>query len=103
MSWIQILGEADDGELVYLPFDFADEYTKWIACQILGNEVSMVFGWAPVEGWSISPPEITALSRQVTSFNPSEPLTIQVFYRPRVLSLLRRSLALLNECVLSPE
>ena len=94
-SWLDTLLAAADGSLIYLPFDFADEYTRWIACQRLGSEVSIGFGWAPVEGWSISPSDVSRHSKEVSNFHPDEPLNVHTVYRARFLSRIRHSIATL--------
>lgn len=95
-SWIQTLTAAPDNSLCHLPFDFADEFTRWIACQSSGSQLSVVVGWAPVEGWTISPRDISACATTLHSFQPDEPLMVKAFYRPRFLSQLRASLARLQ-------
>ena len=49
-----IVGLAD-GATAYLPHDFSDQCTAWLACEMVGSEVLVRHGWALVEGWSISP------------------------------------------------
>ncbi len=77
----------------YLPFDFADETTQWLACEISDDMIHAVFGWAPVEGWAISPSDIDRYARQLPEFTPNEPAFVQSFYLPRLLSDLRRVIA----------
>lgn len=74
----------------YLPFDFADESTQWLACEISDNMIHAVFGWAPVEGWAISPSDLSPHARHLPEFSPNEPAFVQSFYLPRLLSDLRR-------------
>lgn len=91
-AWIRELS-SDNGDLIYLPFDFSDEYTRWLACQKIADQILVVFGWAEVEGWAISPSDFSQFARAVPEFNPDEPLHVQQFYLPRFLSQLRQSLA----------
>lgn len=77
----------------YLPFDFGDESTQWLACEVSGNMVHAVFGWAEVEGWAISPSDISQHARHLPGFTPAEPAFVQSFYLPRLLSDLRRLIA----------
>jgi hypothetical protein len=92
-AWLQALLAAADGELIYLPFDFSDEYTRWIACQRDGDQLLVVFGWAEVEGWAISPSDFSEYQKDLPGFSPDEPLTVQSFYRPWFISQIRRSIA----------
>jgi hypothetical protein len=77
-EWTKQLQSLDDGGLLWLPFDFSDEYTRWLAVNRSGDEASLVFGWAPVEGWAIDPQNLGQLPRTLESFVPDEPLVVQV-------------------------
>lgn len=92
LSWIRELSSSD-GDLIYLPFDFSDEYTRWLACQKIADQVLVVCGWAQVEGWAIRPANFREYVHAVPNFRPDEPLLVQQFYLPRFLSQLRRSAA----------
>lgn len=76
-EWIRQLQSLEDGGLMWLPFDFSDEYTRWLAVQRSGDEASLVFGWAPVEGWAINPQDLGELPRQLEGFVPDEPLVVE--------------------------
>ena len=95
-EWIRLLIELNDGEQLFLPFDFSDEYTRWLTIHRNGCEVTIVFGWAAVEGWSISTGDLSPYAHSLPSFMPDEPLLTQTFYLPHVLSNLRQSLAVLS-------
>lgn len=90
-GWITELIAADDRRILYLPFDFSDEYTRWLACEKSGSQVTCVFGMAEVEGWSFSPSDFSGLARSLEGFEPDQPTNPQTFYLPRVLSNLRQS------------
>jgi hypothetical protein len=77
-EWIRHLQLLEDGGLLWLPFDFSDEYTRWLAVQRSGDEASLVFGWAPVEGWAINPQDLGELPRHLEGFVPDEPLVVEV-------------------------
>ena len=95
-EWIRLLVELQDGQQLFLPFDFSDEYTRWLTMLRDGRAVTIVFGWATVEGWSISPRDLSPYAPGLPGFMPDEPLVTQTFYLPRVLSNLRQSLAILT-------
>jgi len=86
----------------YLPFDFADESTQWLACEISDNDIHAVFGWAPVEGWSISPSDLSPHARHLPEFAPNEPAFVQSFYLPRLLSDLRRVIGAMPSLQIPP-
>ena len=84
-GWIETL-LANEGKRIFcLPFDFSDEFTRWLACEKNGNRITVVFGWAEVEGWSFSPSEFSEHSRDLKGFRPDEPTNPQTFYLPRLL------------------
>jgi len=95
-GWIDTIAANTDGQRFYLPFDFSDEFTRWVACEKSGNEITVVFGWAEVEGWSFSPSEFSAHSQDLKGFRADEPTNPQTFYTPQFLSDLRRSRALIT-------
>lgn len=95
-EWIRLLTDLKDGQQLFLPFDFSDEFTRWLTLHRDGREVTIVFGWATVEGWSISPRDLSQYAHGLPNFMSDEPLHTQTFYLPQVLSNLRQSLATLT-------
>ena len=89
-GWLTQLANCSGRGRRYLPLDFSDESTQWLACEAKGNTVEVVFGWAPVEGWAISPSEFQQHAERLPGFTPNEPTFVQSFYLPRLLSELRR-------------
>ena len=96
-GWIETIISSKDGQVFYLPFDFSDEFTRWLACEKSGAEITVVSGWADVEGWAISPSDFSEHSKGLHGFRPDEPVNPQTFYVPRFLSNLRRSRALVMQ------
>lgn len=94
-GWIETILANEGKRIFYLPFDFSDEFTRWLACEKNGNKITIVFGWAEVEGWSFSPSEFSEHSRDLKNFQPDEPTNPQTFYLPRLLSDLRRAKAMM--------
>lgn len=94
-EWIRLLSSLRDGEQLFLPFDFSDEYTRWLHCHREARNVTIVFGWATVEGWAISPKDLSPHAHGLPGFMPDEPLICQTFYLPRILNDLRHSRAIL--------
>lgn len=90
-TWIEVVLEAKPGALFYLPFDFSDEFTRWVACQKSQYTIDCVFGWAPVEGWAFSPADFRQYAAELQDFQPDEPVHPQTVYLPRFLSGLRQS------------
>lgn len=96
LNWLAIVSAAADRSIIYLPFDFSDEYTRWIACQRDGDQILVVFGWAGIEGWAISPSDFQEYSGSLPEFVPDEPVVVQSFYTPYFISSIRRSIAILS-------
>lgn len=90
-EWIRLLSEMLDGQQLFLPFDFSDEFTRWITVLRSGREVTILFGWATVEGWAICPGDLSEYAQGLPGFVPDEPIHTQSFYLPKFMSDLRRS------------
>ena len=88
-GWLVLLQRLSDGQQVFLPFDFSDEYTRWISVRRSGADAEVVFGWAAVEGWAISLQDFSELSCSLTGFCPDEPLVSQQVYLPRLIQQVR--------------
>jgi hypothetical protein len=54
-QWLAAVERIPDGGTAYLPYDFSDQGTGWLACHRTGEEVTVSRGWAVVEGWSFFP------------------------------------------------
>ncbi|HAV32876.1 MAG: hypothetical protein ACK5A1_21835 [Planctomyces sp.] len=91
-GWLQLLQQLSDGGQVYLPFDFSDEYTRWVSVRREGVQVELVFGWAPVEGWAISVQDFSEVACGLTGFSPDEPFISQRVYLPRLICEVRRAM-----------
>ncbi len=57
-QWASAVRNLQDGAVVFLPYDFSDEYTGWLSCTRRGAVIDVSRGWALVEGWSISPSDV---------------------------------------------
>ncbi len=54
-QWLAAMEQLPDGGTAFLPYDFSDQYTGWLACCRIGDEVEVSRGWATVEGTSFFP------------------------------------------------
>ena len=54
-KWRTAIEDLADGATAYLPYDFSDQCTAWLACELSNGELLIRHGWADVEGWSIMP------------------------------------------------
>lgn len=95
-QWLNLGCRLEDDGQLFLPFDFSDEFTRWLTIRRTGRDATIVLGWAPVEGWAISLDDFSEFALGLPGFSADEPLVAQSFYFPRVLSDLRASIATLD-------
>jgi hypothetical protein len=67
-SWRLAIESLASGATAYLPYDFSDQCTAWLACEREGRDLLVRHGWADVEGWSISPSEPSAQTAKPKGF-----------------------------------
>jgi hypothetical protein len=72
-QWLAVAEQLSDGGAAYLPYDFSDQYTGWLACRRAGGEVEVSRGWAEVEGWSFFPSDAGDLSERPRGFRVDGP------------------------------
>ncbi len=89
-EWLRLLIELRDGQQLFLPFDFSDEFTRWVTVHRQGRMAEVAFGWATIEGWAISPADLTPYAHGLPGFTPDEPMHLQTFYLPRIIRELRQ-------------
>lgn len=93
-QWLDALKVLRDGRVVYLPFDFSDQSTGWLACERTANEVEISRGWALLEGWAIMPSALGDMSVMPSGFRVDGP-TVHATLVELVESV-RHSLALVK-------
>jgi hypothetical protein len=67
-QWSEIIETANNGSTVYLPFDFSDQYTGCIRCEVIGDTCELHLGFSRREGWSMLPSNIIEYSHSVSDF-----------------------------------
>lgn len=95
-GWMKAIESAPIRTIFYLPFDFSDEYTRWLGCEKTASTITVVCGSAEVEGWAFSPRDFSAHLFDLADFQADEPVNPQTFYTPRFLAGLRSSRAALS-------
>lgn len=90
-AWIAAVETTAPRRIFYLPFDFSDEYTRWLGCEKTESTITVVCGSAEVEGWAFSPTEFSSHLYDLKDFSADEPANPQTFYTPRFLAGLRSS------------
>ena len=53
-NWRTAVARLVKGTTAYLPYDFSDQGTAWLACELDDGDLLLQHGWADVEGWSDS-------------------------------------------------
>lgn len=69
-NWLAAVSSLASGAAAYLPYDFSDQGTAWLCCELVSGDVFVSHGWASVEGWSISPSEALAHFGTPRGFHP---------------------------------
>jgi len=90
-QWHDAVHNLQEGEVVYLPYDFSDQYTAWLRCHRAGENVVVARGWADVSGWSFSPSRVGDYLRGVPGFRVDGP-TATTGHR-ELLQAIKHSLA----------
>ena len=69
-QWLVAVREVRPGQSVFLPFEFADEYTGWIRVTVEGDRVRCRPGWSAIPGHAVSPSRIAPHLSNVADFDP---------------------------------
>ena len=69
-NWRTAIVGLSNGDTAYLPYDFSDQCTAWLACEMAEGELLVRHGWAHVEGWSISPSAPPSYATKPAGFEP---------------------------------
>lgn len=69
-QWLTAVQNAQPGHSVFLPFEFADEYTGWLRVTIEGDRARCRPGWSAIPGHTIFPSNISRYLAKVSDFDP---------------------------------
>ena len=69
-QWLVAVRDATPGQSVFLPFEFADEYTGWIRVTVEGDRVRCRPGWSAIPGHAVYPSQIGPHLSHVADFDP---------------------------------
>jgi hypothetical protein len=73
-QWLTAVETLQPSATVYLPYDFSDQCTAWLACTKSGDtNLTIRHGWSNVEGWSFLPTEIGPHLHHLPDFMASGP------------------------------
>jgi ribosomal protein S18 acetylase RimI-like enzyme len=76
--WMEALAQATPAQMVYLPFDFSDEYTGCFQCRPDGAFVEVTPGWSNRMGWSFAPSDPGDYFFGITDFKSDAPAPIRL-------------------------
>ncbi len=69
-QWLLAVQHAQPGQSVFLPFEFADEYTGWLRVSVEGDRVRCRPGWSAIAGHAVCPSNIGSHAVHVSDFDP---------------------------------
>ncbi len=67
-SWNKKQAELENGQIIYLPIDFSDQYTGCLKVE-KKNELILTYGFSRREGWSVDPINPTEYYETITDFD----------------------------------
>ena len=73
-QWLKAVEQIPDGGIVYLPYDFSDQYIGWLQCKRFGDQIDILRGWSRVGGWSVPPSSVGEYMNEVSGFMPTDPV-----------------------------
>ncbi len=69
-QWLAAVQGATSGQSVFLPFEFADEYSGWLRVTVEGDRVRCRPGWSAIPGHAVYPSRIGPHLSNVADFDP---------------------------------
>ena len=77
-QWLEYVENSVSGNILYLPYDFSDEYIGCLRCEVADSFVSLTDGYLSISGYSIFPSEISDLVRTSSYFTVSDKNSTQI-------------------------
>jgi hypothetical protein len=85
-QWVTALCGLVPGSSCFLPYDFSDQFTRWLRCTLEGSDLVVQRGWSEIEGWSFAPSDIGELLANVPDFRSEGP-TVSIHRESMLRSL----------------
>lgn len=76
-SWNKKQTEMENGQVIYLPIDFSDQYTGCLKVE-KKNDLNLTYGFSRREGWSVDPINPTDYYESITDFDSENENSITV-------------------------
>jgi hypothetical protein len=75
-QWLEAAENLRDGGVIYLPYDFSDEWIGCLRCSRSGDNVTVSHGRSSMNGFSVIPSAVGQYMTDMIGFRPDEP-TVQ--------------------------
>ncbi|MFP9097888.1 hypothetical protein ACLI09_02440 [Flavobacterium sp. RHBU_24] len=66
--WVQKIKALQEGNVIYLPIDFSDQYTGCLRVEMEADKLMVDYGYSLREGWCINPRNPEDFYNSVTDF-----------------------------------
>ncbi|WP_445749923.1 hypothetical protein [Polaribacter sp.] len=76
-SWNKKQAKLENGEIIYLPIDFSDQYTGCLKVE-KRIDLNLTYGFSRREGWSVDPLNPKDYYESITDFEPEKENTITI-------------------------
>jgi len=76
-SWNQKQMGLENGQVIYLPIDFSDQYTGCLKVE-KNNDLKLTYGYSKREGWSVNPINPSEYYESITDFEPENGKSLTV-------------------------
>ena len=76
--WLKMISTCGSDEVIYLPFDFSDQYTGRLQVTGVGENFCLSYGYSLIEGWRVNPLEPGNYCRQVSDFKAGKGCTLEL-------------------------
>ena len=77
-QWLEYVDNSVSGDILYLPYDFSDEYIGCLRCEFADSFVSLTDGYLSVGGYSVFPSDVSDLVRTNSYFTVSGKNSLQI-------------------------
>lgn len=77
-QWLEYIDNSVQGDILYLPYDFSDQYIGCLCCEVANPFVSLTNGYLSIGGYSIFPSDIGDLVRTNSYFTVSDKNSLQI-------------------------
>jgi hypothetical protein len=77
-QWLEYVNNSASGDILYLPYDFSDQYIGCLRCEVADSYVTLIEGYLNIDGYFIPPSDISDLVKTKRYFTVSNKNSIQI-------------------------